>query len=134
MATLFTKIINGEIPGAFVYQDDLCVAFLDVSPIREGHTMVVPREEVSHWIDAEQPLIDHLMKVARAIGHAQKTAFDCERIGVMIQGYEVPHLHIHVWPTNSMADFNLADRGPFHTPEQLAGPAEKIRAALDAQS
>lgn len=134
MATLFTKIINGEIPGTFVHQDDLCVAFLDVSPIQEGHTMVVPREEISHWIDAEQPLLDHLMKVARAIGQAQKSAFDCERIGVMIQGYEVPHLHIHVWPTNSMADFNIDDRAPFQTPEQLAGPAAKIRQGLAEQA
>ncbi|WP_309131814.1 HIT family protein [Brevibacterium sp.] len=133
MPTLFTKIINGEIPGTFVYEDDRCVAFLDVSPLTEGHTMVVPREEISHWIDADQDLLDHLMAVARRIGRAQKVAFDCDRIGVLIQGYEVPHLHIHVWPTNSIADFDLSDRSPMLSGEELAGPADKLRQALDQQ-
>ena len=134
MATIFTKIINGEIPGTFVYQDDVCVAFLDVSPMTEGHTMVVPREEISHWIDADQTLLDHLMSVSRKVGQAQQEAFDCERIGVMIQGYEVPHLHIHVWPTNSVADFDITARAEMQSPEQLVGPAGKIRRALEQQS
>lgn len=133
MATIFTKIINGDIPGTFVYEDDVCVAFLDVSPMTEGHTMVVPREEISHWIDADQALLDHLMAVGRKVGRAQQEAFGCERIGVMIQGYEVPHLHIHVWPTNAIADFDISDRAEMQTPEQLAGPAEKIRSALERQ-
>ena len=134
MATIFTKIINGEIPGTFVYQDDVCVAFLDVSPMTEGHTMVVPREEISHWIDADQTLLDHLMAVSRKLGRAQQEAFDCERIGVMIQGYEVPHLHIHVWPTNSISDFDITARAAMQSPEALAGPADKIRRALEQQS
>ncbi|RBP64164.1 histidine triad (HIT) family protein [Brevibacterium sanguinis] len=133
MPTLFTKIITGEIPGTFVHEDDRCVAFLDVSPLTEGHVMVVPREEISHWIDADQDLIDHLMAVAKRIGRAQQAAFDCERIGVLIQGYEIPHLHIHVWPTNSIADFDLSDRSPMLDADALAGPAEKIRRALDQQ-
>lgn len=134
MATLFTKIINGDIPGTFIYHDDVCVAFLDVAPMTEGHVMVVPREEISHWIDADQALLDHLMTVSRKVGRAQQEAFGCERIGVMIQGYEVPHLHIHVWPTNQIADFDISDRAPMQSPEQLAGPAEKIRRALEQQS
>lgn len=134
MATLFTKIIKGEIPGTFVYQDDVCVAFLDVSPMTEGHAMVVPREEISHWIDADQSLLDHLMAVSRQVGRAQQEAFDCERIGVMIQGYEVPHLHIHVWPTNSISDFDITARADMQSPEALAGPAEKVRRALEQQS
>ncbi|MGC2939695.1 MULTISPECIES: HIT family protein [unclassified Brevibacterium] len=134
MATLFTKIINGEIPGTFVHQDDKCVAFLDVAPMTEGHVMVVPREEISHWIDADQELLDHLTAVARTIGEAQKRAFDCERIGLLIVGYEVPHLHIHVLPTNSMDDFDISDRAPMQTPEQLEVPAEKIRQALSELS
>jgi histidine triad (HIT) family protein len=134
MATLFTKIINGEIPGTFVHQDDQCVAFLDVAPMTEGHVMVVPREEISHWIDADQELLDHLMAVAKKVGQAQKKAFDCERIGMLIVGYEVPHLHIHVLPTNSMDDFDISDRAPMQTPEQLEVPAEKIRQALSELS
>lgn len=134
MATLFTKIIDGEIPGTFVYQDDVCVAILDVAPMTEGHVMVVPREEISHWIDADEELLAHLTSVSRRIGRAQKEAFDCERIGVLVVGYEVPHLHVHVLPTNSMDDFDISDRAPMQTPEQLEGPAEKIRRALDQQS
>ena len=134
MATLFTKIINGEVPGTFVYQDDKCVAFLDVAPMTEGHVMVVPREEISHWIDADADLLAHLTAVAKSIGEAQKRAFDCDRIGLLIVGYEVPHLHIHVLPTTSMDDFDISDRAPMQTPEQLEGPAEKIRAALSRLS
>ncbi|MCU4298199.1 HIT family protein [Brevibacterium permense] len=134
MATLFTKIINGEIPGTFVHQDDKCVAFLDVAPMTEGHVMVVPRDEISHWIDADAELLAHLTAVAKRIGEAQKAAFDCERIGLLIVGYEVPHLHIHVLPTNSMDDFDISDRAPMQTPEQLEAPAEKIRQALSELS
>ena len=134
MATIFTKIINGEIPGTFVYEDDECVAFLDVSPLTDGHTMVVPRAEISAWTDLDEKLLDHLMNVAHRIGRAQKEAFDCERIGLMIVGYEVPHVHIHVWPTTSMADFDISDRVPMQDAATLAGPAEKIRQALAQQS
>ena len=134
MATLFTKIINGEIPGTFVHQDDKCVALLDVAPMTEGHVMVVPRDEISHWIDADAELLAHLTAVAKRIGEAQKAAFDCERIGLLIVGYEVPHLHIHVLPTNSMDDFDISDRAPMQTPEQLEAPAEKIRQALSELS
>lgn len=134
MATLFTKIINGEIPGTFVHQDDKCVALLDVAPMTEGHVMVVPRDEISHWIDADAELLAHLTAVAKRIGEAQKAAFDCERIGLIIVGYEVPHMHIHVLPTNSMDDFDISDRAPMQTPEQLEAPAEKIRQALSELS
>ena len=134
MATLFTKIINGEVPGTFVYQDDKCVAFLDVAPMTEGHVMVVPSEEISHWIDADADLLAHLTAVAKSIGEAQKRAFDCDRIGLLIVGYEVPHLHIHVLPTTSMDDFDISDRAPMQTPEQLEAPAEKIRQALSELS
>lgn len=134
MATLFTKIINGEIPGTFVHQDDKCVAFLDVAPMTEGHVMIVPRDEISHWIDADAELLAHLTAAAKRIGEAQKAAFDCERIGLLIVGYEVPHMHIHVLPTNSMDDFDISDRAPMQTPEQLEAPAEKIRQALSELS
>lgn len=134
MATIFTKIINGEIPGAFVYEDDRCVAFLDVSPLTEGHAMVVPREEISAWTDLDDDLLDHLMNVAKRIGRAQEAAFECERTGMMIVGYEVPHVHIHVWPTTSMADFDISDRAPMQDAQTLEGPAERIRQALSQQS
>lgn len=130
MPTIFTKIITGEIPGTFVHQDEKCVAILDVAPMTEGHTLIIPRAEISHWDDADQDLLNHLMAVAKSIGSAQKEAFDCERIGVMIVGYEVPHMHLHVWPTTSMADFDMSSRAPMQSAEELEVPAEKIRRAL----
>ena len=130
MASLFTRIISGEIPGVFVYEDDLCVAFLDVQPMTEGHVLVVPREEVSHWVDLDESLSAHLFAVAQKVGKAQTQAFDCERIGLMVQGYEVPHVHIHVWPTNSLADFDASSRAGFTDAEVLEQAAAKLRPLL----
>lgn len=130
MASLFTRIIEGEIPGVFVYEDDLCVAFLDVQPMTEGHVLVVPREEVSHWVDLDESLSAHLFAVAQKVGKAQTQAFDCERIGLMVQGYEVPHVHIHVWPTNSLADFDASSRAGFTDAEVLEQAAAKLRPLL----
>lgn len=127
MASLFTKIIDREIPGVFVYEDDRCVAFLDVQPMTEGHALVVPREEVDQWIDLDADLAAHLFAVAQRIAAAQRAAFGCERVGLMVQGYEVPHCHIHVWPTNSLADFDSTRRHDFTAPEVLEVSAQKIR-------
>src|SRR5699024_4123067 len=106
----------------------------DVAPMTEGHVMVVPRGGSSHWIDADPELRDPLMAVARRIGQAQKQAFDCERIGLLGVGYDVPHLHIHVLRTTPTVGFDISDRAPRQTPEQLEGPAEKIRGALSQLS
>ncbi|MYM19009.1 HIT domain-containing protein [Brevibacterium sp. 5221] len=130
MATIFTKIMDGEIPGAFVYEDEQCAAFLDVEPLTEGHVLVVPRTEYDHWVDMPQELTDHLMAVAQRIGRAQLAAFGAQRIGLMIQGYEVPHVHIHVWPTTSTADFDPRNKGPQAQPEALQVAAAKLTAEL----
>lgn len=108
MATLFSRIIAGELPGRFVYQDETCVAFLSIGPLTTGHTLVVPRAEIDAWTDAEPELIAHLSTVAQKIGRAQIAAFGSARAGLEIAGFEVDHLHVHVWPTNSMADFDLS--------------------------
>jgi diadenosine tetraphosphate (Ap4A) HIT family hydrolase len=108
VATLFTKIINGDLPGRFVYQDETCVAFLSIGPLTTGHTLVVPREEIDKWTDASPELVAHLSRVAQLIGQAQIPAFGSERAGLEIAGFEVDHLHVHVWPTNSMKDFDLS--------------------------
>lgn len=114
MATVFTRIIEGEIPGRFVWSDEHCVAFLAADPLSTGHTLVVPRAEIDHWLDLDADLAAHLMRVCRAIGRAQREAFRPERVGQMIQGFEVAHCHIHVWPVSSSADFDFAnaDRDP----------------------
>jgi len=132
MTTVFTRIIAGDLPGTFVWRDDRCVAFMSINPIATGHTLVVPRNEVDHWIDAPADLVAHLFEVTRVIGLAQRDAFDCERIGVIIAGYEVPHTHIHVIPTNSMADVSFANAAASVDPAELAAAAEAIREALRA--
>lgn len=132
MSTLFTKIIDGQIPGRFVWKDETAVAFLTIGPITHGHTLVVPRAEVDHWVDAPAELMNHLMMVAGHIGRAQKQAFGSERAGLMVAGFEVPHLHVHVWPTNSLADFDLARADNDPNPATMDANAEKLRAALRA--
>ncbi|GAB3053411.1 HIT family protein [Sediminivirga luteola] len=130
MATLFTKIIGGEIPARFIHQDETAVAFLDVTPITDGHALVLPRREVSHWLDLTQDELHHLMDLAQRIGQAQKASFDCDRIGLLIQGYEVPHVHIHVWPTKSTEDFRMDRRRGNADPAALDEAAQTLRTAL----
>ena len=130
MATVFTKIINGEFPGRFVYEDDEVVAFLTIEPMTPGHTLVVPRAEVDNWQHVDPVLFGKVMSVAQLIGKAVTKAFDAERAGVIIAGLEVPHLHVHVFPARNLSDFGFAnvDRSP--SPESLDDAQARIRAAL----
>ena len=130
MPTIFSKIINGELPGRFVHQDDLCVAFLTIAPICPGHTLVVPRLEVDHWVDLPDELAGHLAIVARKIGAAQMTAFEAERISLIIAGLEVPHTHLHVLPITSEADIDFRKANSAVDPAELDQAANALRAAL----
>ena len=132
MATVFTKIISGELPGTFVWRDEHCVGFLSINPLSVGHTLVVPIAEIDHWLDVPADLQAHLFEVSRRIGEAQMRALRPERIGLMIAGFEVPHCHIHVCPVNSMSDMNFARPLPMASAEDLAGPAKAITTALAA--
>jgi histidine triad (HIT) family protein len=128
--SIFTRIIDGDLPGVFVWRDPACVAFLSVNPMHPGHTLVVPRAEIDHWIDLEPSLTAHLFGVAQTIGRAQDHALDARRIGVLVVGDEVPHVHIHVVPFDSAGELSFAHADP-HPPEgSLEAAAEKIRAAL----
>ena len=129
MATIFTRIINGDLPGQFVYTDDLVVAFLSIMPLTPGHTLVVSRQEVDQWTDADEPLMHHCMDVARRIGNAAKQAFSAPRAGLVIAGLEVPHLHVHVFPAWSLEDFSFSRAKPA-SEEELREAAAKLRAAL----
>ena len=129
MATIFTRIINGELPGQFVYTDDLVVALLSIMPLTPGHTLVVSRQEVDQWTDADEPLMHHCMDVARRIGNAAKQAFSAPRAGLVIAGLEVPHLHVHVFPAWSLEDFSFSRAKPA-SEEELREAAAKLRAAL----
>ena len=133
MATIFTRIIDGEIPGAFVWRDERCVAFLSINPMAHGHTLVVPIDEVDHWVDAAPELTAHLFEVTRAIGRAQQVAFSPVRVGVIIAGYEVPHAHIHVVPTDTMDQLSFANAATSVEPDELDAAAASIRSALRSQ-
>jgi len=130
MATIFTKIINGELPGRFVYEDDEVVAFLTIEPMTQGHTLVVPRAEIDQWQDIDPAVFRRITSVAQLVGQAVCRAFDADRAGVIIAGLEVPHLHVHVFPTRSLSDFGFAnvDRNP--SAESLDEAQAKIKAAL----
>jgi histidine triad (HIT) family protein len=130
MPTIFTRIIEGELPGRFVWRDDVCVAFLSIAPLKHGHTLVVPRAEVDHWIDLDPDFNAHLMRVAQQIATAQQQAFSPGRIGLMIAGLEVPHVHLHVVPIDGMADLDFGNVDPDPDPAALDGAADALRAAL----
>lgn len=130
MSSVFSRIIAGEIPGRFIWSDEACAAFLTIEPLAPGHTLVVPRSPVDHWIDLDRELASHVFDVARLVGDAIRYAFSPTRVGLMIQGFEVPHTHIHVWPAASPADFDLATADHSPTPESLDAAGAKLRAAL----
>lgn len=130
MATVFTRIINGELPGRFVWRDERCVAFLTINPLKPGHTLVVPIAEVDHWLDLEPDLAAHLMRVAQAIGKALQRGFAPARVGLLIAGLEVPHTHLHVVPFARMADLDFANADANPDPAELDRAADTIRAAL----
>ncbi len=130
MSTLFTRIIDGEIPGRFVWKDDEVVAFLTIAPLTQGHTLVVPREEVDSWTHASPELLAKVMDVAQSIGKVQEKLFDAKRVGVLMEGFEVEHLHVHVWPAYSTADFEVHNVDHNPDPAIMDATAVKLRAAL----
>ena len=128
--SLFTRIMNGEIPGRFVWKDEHCVAFLTIAPIRPGHTLVVPRQEIDSWLDASPELTAHLFQTAQHVARGIQTAFPCSKVGMMIAGLEVPHMHIHLTPIDEIRDMDFARQDAKATPTELDAAAEKLRAAL----
>jgi histidine triad (HIT) family protein len=130
MPTLFTRIIDGEIPGTFVWRDPECAVFLSINPMHTGHALVVPVAEVDHWIDLDPALAAHLFQVAQTIGRAQDQAFSPRRIGVMIVGDEVPHAHLHVVPFDAVSELSFAHADPNPPAGSLEAAAAKLRAAL----
>lgn len=130
MASVFTKIIRGELPGRFVWREDELVAFLTIQPLRPGHTLVVPVREVDHWTDLDADLCGRLMQVAQVVGQAQMQAFRPRRIGLAIAGLEVPHVHLHVTPLDTMRDLDFGSVDPNPSDASQDDAAERIRAAL----
>ena len=132
MPSLFTRIIRGELPGRFVWRDARCVAFLTIAPLKPGHTLVVPIDEVDHWLDLDSGLAAHLMEVARKIGCGIQRAFSPVKVGLMIAGLEVPHVHLHLVPIHELRDLDFARADSRAAPAALDAAAARLRSALRA--
>lgn len=130
MASIFTRIINREIPGHIVAEDDQHIAFLDIMPLVHGHVLVVPKREVDYIFDLDDATLSGLQLFAKKVAVAIKKAFPCERVGVAVIGLEVPHTHIHLVPLNSMDDINFARPKLKLSTEELSADADKIRQAF----
>lgn len=130
MPTVFTRIIDGELPGRFVWRDDEVVAFLSINPISHGHTLVVPRVEVDHWLDLDPALWARVAEVSRVVGLGIQQAFDPPRVGQIIAGFEVPHVHVHVLQTAALTDLSFERADPDPDPAAMDAAAAAIRAVL----
>ena len=133
MATVVTRIIEGEVPARFVWRDDSCAAFLNITPLAPGHTLVVPKDKTGHWIDLGPGLAAHLMSVSQAIGKAIQESFGPEKVGLAIAGLEIPNAHVHVWPIHGPMSFPInpeEEDPPEPDWEQLDEAAGSIRRAL----
>jgi len=130
MTTIFTRIINREIPGTFVHEDDLCVPFMSINPLADGHVLVIPREEVDHWVDMAPALSAHVFAVSHRISRALQAAFPCERVGVIIAGYEVNHCHVHLVATTDMSQLDFRNAAASVDRARLQDNADRITAAL----
>lgn len=130
MASIFTKIINREIPGEIVAEDDRFVAFLDIMPLVPGHTLVVPRKEIDYIFDLDDETLAAMNIFAKKVAHAIKKAVPCKRIGIAVIGLEVPHAHVHLVPMNTMGDINFTKPKLKPTKEELAVVAQSIRGQI----
>ena len=132
MASIFTRIINGEIPGRIIWRDDTCVAMIDIRPLNRGHVLVIPVTEVDQWTDLPAEVVTLCTGVAHAVGRAQMAVLSPARIGLMVAGFEVPHTHLHVVPLESMGHLDFAQADPDPDPADLDAVADLLRGALRA--
>lgn len=130
MTSVFTSIIEGELPARFIWQDEHSVAFLSINPITVGHSLVVPRVEVDHWIDLDPPVWQHISEVSRIVASGIQHAFDPPRVGQMVAGFEIPHVHIHVAQIHDLSDIDFRKADPDPDPGEMDAAATAIRDAL----
>ncbi|MFT3930796.1 MAG: HIT family protein [Spongiibacteraceae bacterium] len=131
MPSIFSQILAGNLPGHFVWKDEQAFALMTIRPLRPGHVLVMPREEIDHWDDLPAPLLTHLMQISQRIAGAIKQAFPCARVAVAICGLEIPHAHIHLFPIDQIQDFNFGNGGAASA-DELADAAARIRSYLPA--
>lgn len=129
MASLFTRIVRGEVPCHKVGEDDRFLAFLDIAPLREGHTLVVPKLEVDRFFDLPADLLAGIMPFAQGVARRIQRVVPCDRIGVSVIGLEVPHVHVHLVPLDRMSDMDFTRPKLELSQEELAAIAERIRNA-----
>ncbi|MGY8941439.1 MAG: HIT family protein [Flavobacteriales bacterium] len=129
MASLFSKIVSGEIPCHRIAENEKFLAFLDIAPLAEGHTLVIPKKEVDYFFDLEDDILAEINGFARDVAKQLERAIPCKRIGVAIIGLEVPHAHVHLVPLQNVSDINFERPKLNFTQDELAATAEKIRRA-----
>jgi histidine triad (HIT) family protein len=132
VSTIFTKIIEGEIPARFVWRDPEVVAFLPIALLAPGHTLVVPVEPVDHWIDLAPALSARVWSVAQTIARALDSIYHPTKVGVLVVGEEVPHAHVHLVPFTELTQMSFANQDTAPAPESLDRQAEALRLALRA--
>lgn len=132
MSSIFTRIINGQIPCYKIAEDDNFFAFLDISPLAKGHTLVVPKNEVDYIFDMEDELHEQFWSFAKQVAAAVKKAVPCKRIGIAVIGLEVPHAHIHLIPMNKVSDMNFANPKLKFSDEEMNDVAKSIRDAFSS--
>ena len=130
MATIFTKIINKEIPCHKLAENEFCISFLDISPLTAGHALVVPKKEVDYYFDLDDDLLFEVNKMAKQVAKAIQKSVSCSRVGVAVIGLEVPHAHVHLVPINEVGDINFKKKRANLTPDDFTALAEKIRSNL----
>ncbi|MGC4022465.1 MAG: HIT family protein [Cyclobacteriaceae bacterium] len=128
MASIFTKIINREIPSYIVAEDNRFLAFLDINPLSLGHTLVVPKKEVDYFFDVDADTLAAMMVFSKKLAEAIKKATNCKRVGVAVIGFEVPHAHLHLVPMNGMGDINFANPKLKLSKEEFEKVAKEIKA------
>lgn len=131
MATIFTKIVEREIPAHIVAEDENYLAFLDINPLADGHTLVIPKKEVDYIFDLDQQTLAGLFTFSKGVAAAIEQVIKCERIGLSVIGLEVPHAHVHLIPINAVNDMNFSQMKLSPSKEELAETAKKIKAAYD---
>ncbi len=127
MASIFTKIINGDIPCHKIGETEDCFAFLDIAPLRTGHTLVIPKKEIDYFYDLDDETMSAVMLFSKKIARAIEKTVSCERISVVVAGLEVPHAHVHLIPMNAISDIDFSQAKLSVTHHELAEMAERIR-------
>jgi histidine triad (HIT) family protein len=133
MTSVFTHILEGTSPGRFIWRDETCFAILTIEPRRPGHTLVIPLAEVDRWTDLSEPDAMHIFRVGRIIGLAQQAEWDSPRVGLMYEGYMVPHSHLHVWPSWTVFEYSHTGIDRNAKPAELDAAAIRLRARLEAE-